>query len=139
MCVCHLHAVCLYGTGRVCVLSSYSRFRGWAQHLKTTDAQGFHFGQSRQMCCSLQHDTKPHVSSLTADVFCCQRMKGEKESWQKLGMCVCLCVRMRACSSPTGCVWLFLSISLSHTRGGRILCNFGLLKTEMTIKATTLF
>lgn len=41
------------------------------------------------------------------------------------GVCVCIC----------GC----FSSSLSHTRGGRILCNFGLLKTEMTIKATTLF
>lgn len=41
------------------------------------------------------------------------------------------------------CLFFFvvfvLGITLSHTRGGRILCNFGLLTTEMTIKATTLF
>lgn len=45
VCLCALHAACLYSTARGCVLSSYSQFLGLAQHLKTTYAQCFHFGR----------------------------------------------------------------------------------------------
>lgn len=79
------------------MLSSHSQLLSLAQHLKTAYAQCFHFGQSRQTCCSLQHDTKPLVGSLTAHISCSWENalrfnRNKKSADQKLTACVCTCV-----------------------------------------------
>lgn len=84
-------------------LSSYSQLLSLAQYLKTAYAQCFHFGQSRQTCCSLQHDTKPLVGSLTAYIFCSGENalrfnRNKKSADQKLTVCVCVRVCVYVCS-----------------------------------------
>lgn len=92
MYACTLHAVCLYSTARVCVLSSYSQYLGLAQHLSTTICTVFPLWSKQADALLVTARYKATCRLFDSAHFLQLESSPKQESWQKLGVFVCACL-----------------------------------------------
>lgn len=109
--VCTSHAACLYSTARVCVFKLLQPIRRLGTTPENNICTVFPLGQSvadASLVTARYKTTRRFFDSMH---FLQLESSPKQESWQKLGVCVCLCVSVNACIlvSDRVCVVGFLA------------------------------